>query len=79
MRSVRLALLAVVGALLAAPATAVASPPPPPKLPEPTYETVSQEVLIPMDDGVQLAATVALPVRGRRRRRCRAASRSSSG
>jgi putative CocE/NonD family hydrolase len=34
---------------------------PPPELPEPTFQSVSQEVLIPMDDGVMLAATVALP------------------
>ncbi|MGH2987759.1 MAG: CocE/NonD family hydrolase [Solirubrobacterales bacterium] len=33
----------------------------PPKLPPPTYESVSEEILIPMDDGVRLAATVALP------------------
>jgi putative CocE/NonD family hydrolase len=46
-------------ALIAAPATAAAAPPP--KLPDPTYKSVSQEVLIPMDDGVKLAATVAWP------------------
>ncbi|MEX2196595.1 MAG: CocE/NonD family hydrolase [Thermoleophilaceae bacterium] len=56
------ALVAVIAAaalvgIPAAPATAA----PPPELPEPAYETVSQELLIPMDDGVRLAATVALP------------------
>jgi putative CocE/NonD family hydrolase len=61
MRSVPPALLAIVGALLGAPATAVASPPPPPQLPAPTYETVSQESLVAMDDGVSLAATVTFP------------------
>ncbi len=35
----------------------------PPKLPEPTFKSVSQEVLITMDDGVKLAGTVALPSR----------------
>jgi putative CocE/NonD family hydrolase len=34
---------------------------PPPELPEPTYQSVSHEVLIPMDDGANLAATIALP------------------
>jgi putative CocE/NonD family hydrolase len=34
---------------------------PPPELPVPAYQSVSQEVLIPMDDGVQLGATVAFP------------------
>src|SRR5687767_12537083 len=34
---------------------------PPPELPEPTYESVAKEVLIPMDDGVNLAATIAFP------------------
>ena len=34
---------------------------PPPELPEPTYESVAREVLIPMDDGVNLAATIAFP------------------
>jgi putative CocE/NonD family hydrolase len=42
----------------AAPAGAAA---PPPELPEPTFQSVAHEVLIPMDDGVMLAATVALP------------------
>ena len=50
----------LVTAVLGMPASsAYASPPP--KLPDPTYKSVSQEVLIPMDDGVKLAATVALP------------------
>lgn len=34
---------------------------PPPKLPDPTYKSVAKEVLISMDDGVKIAATVALP------------------
>jgi uncharacterized protein len=46
-------------ALIAAPARAAS--PPPPELPAPTYQSVSQEVLIPMDDGVRIAATVAWP------------------
>jgi putative CocE/NonD family hydrolase len=33
----------------------------PPTLPDPTYKSVSKEVLIPMDDGVKLGATVAFP------------------
>jgi putative CocE/NonD family hydrolase len=50
-----LALVALVS--VAAPASAA-----PPVLPEPTYPSVvAQEVLIPMDDGVQIAATVAFP------------------
>jgi putative CocE/NonD family hydrolase len=53
------ALVAVVAAYVAAPAAAA----PPPKLPDPTYQSVSQEVLIPMDDGVKLAATVDYPSR----------------
>jgi putative CocE/NonD family hydrolase len=52
-------LLALVAAV-AAP-TAGAAPPPPPKLPDATYRSVSKEVLISMDDGVRLAATVAFP------------------
>src|SRR5205807_2928661 len=35
----------------------------PPKLPAPTYQSVSMETLVPMDDGVRLAATVYLPSR----------------
>ncbi|MGH2837377.1 MAG: CocE/NonD family hydrolase [Thermoleophilaceae bacterium] len=47
---------------LLVPATgAHAAAPPPPELPEPTLQSVSQEVLIPMDDGVKLGATIALP------------------
>ena len=34
---------------------------PPPTLPEPTYQSVSKEVLIEMDDGVKLGATIAFP------------------
>lgn len=36
---------------------------PPPKLPAATWKSVSREVLIPMDDGVKLAATIAWPSR----------------
>lgn len=35
----------------------------PPTLPEPRFQSVQREVLITMDDGVELAATVALPSR----------------
>lgn len=36
---------------------------PPPTLPEPRFQSVQREVLIRMDDGVRLAATIALPSR----------------
>src|SRR5687768_13967179 len=52
-----LTIVAVTFALPAGAAQAQA----PPVLPEPTYQSVAQEVLIPMDDGVKLAATIALP------------------
>ncbi|MFL5884450.1 MAG: CocE/NonD family hydrolase [Thermoleophilaceae bacterium] len=48
-------------ALIATAAPAHAASPPPPQLPAPSYKTVSKEVLVPMDDGVRLAATVAFP------------------
>jgi putative CocE/NonD family hydrolase len=35
----------------------------PPTVPAPTFSSVSQEVLVTMDDGVKLAGTVALPSR----------------
>ena len=54
------AALAVAFLVLPAAASAAADPPAP-KLPAPTYRSVAKEVLIPMDDGVQLAATVAWP------------------
>ncbi len=54
-----LTLAAVAMSTWLAPATASAAPPP--KLPEPTYKSVSTEVLIPMDDGVRIAATIAFP------------------
>ncbi len=41
--------------------TRAASDPAPPTLPAPEYQSVSREVLVTMDDGVELAATVALP------------------
>ncbi|MGH2981879.1 MAG: CocE/NonD family hydrolase [Solirubrobacterales bacterium] len=41
--------------------TAAPAAEPAPQLPPPTYETVSQQILIPMDDGVRLAATVTQP------------------
>lgn len=51
------------------PAGAATSPEPrvvsvaqdPPVLPAPTYSSVSEEVMIPMDDGVELGATVTYP------------------
>jgi len=52
--------LPALAAILVLPAVAHAGPPPP-KLPEPTYQSVSQEVLVEMDDGVKLAGTIALP------------------
>jgi putative CocE/NonD family hydrolase len=52
--------VAIAAAVSATPAPA-ASAAPPPQLPAPTYQSVSKEVLIPMDDGVRLAATVAWP------------------
>ncbi|HEV3229904.1 MAG TPA: CocE/NonD family hydrolase [Solirubrobacteraceae bacterium] len=42
----------------APPAVAAA---PPPQLPAPTYQSVSVETLIPMDDGVRLSATITFP------------------
>jgi putative CocE/NonD family hydrolase len=54
----RALLLAICFSLLAAPAQAA---PPPPVLPEPTFQSVAQEVLVEMDDGVQIATTVAFP------------------
>jgi putative CocE/NonD family hydrolase len=51
----------VVASLLGIACAAPASAAPPPELPDPTFQSVSQEVLITMDDGVQLAGTVALP------------------
>lgn len=33
----------------------------PPVLPEPTYASVTEEVMIPMDDGVELGATITYP------------------
>jgi len=56
----RAAALAV-ALVLAVPATAAAVAPP--KLPDPEFKSVAQEVLVPMDDGVNIAATVALPSR----------------
>ena len=51
-------LLALLALGAAAPAHADA---PPPQLPPATYKTVAKEILIPMDDGVRLAATVTFP------------------
>jgi putative CocE/NonD family hydrolase len=42
-------------------ATAVAVAADPPKLPQPGYSFVSEEVMIPMDDGVHIAATITYP------------------
>ena len=52
--------LTALAAILVLPAVAHAGSPPP-TLPEPTYQSVSQEILIEMDDGVKLAGTIALP------------------
>jgi putative CocE/NonD family hydrolase len=41
--------------------TAAAKEPPPPTLPPATYKSVSKEVLVPMDDGVRIATTIAFP------------------
>lgn len=40
-----------------------ATEPADPQLPEPRFQSVSREVLITMDDGVELAATIAFPSR----------------
>ena len=48
------------GAVSAAPA---------PTMPAPTYQSVSTEVLVAMDDGVKLAGTIAFPPATVRRRR----------
>ena len=56
------ALVALLWTLLAG-AAAPAMAAPPPVVPEPTFDSVSQEVLVEMDDGVRLAATVVLPSR----------------
>ena len=54
--------LAVVCAAMAVAAPlASAAVAPPPKLPDPAFQSVSREVLIPMDDGVSLGATIAFP------------------
>jgi uncharacterized protein len=54
--------MAVVFATIGLPAMpAGATSPPPPELPPPTYQSISQEVLVPMDDGVRIATTVAWP------------------
>jgi putative CocE/NonD family hydrolase len=59
-RSIWLApLAATVAALGLAPGAAAAAPAP--KLPDPTYKSISREVLVTMDDGVQIAGTIALP------------------
>jgi uncharacterized protein len=52
------ALAVLVVALLGAPARAAS---PPPRMPPATFQSVSKEVLIGMDDGVRLAATVVFP------------------
>ena len=51
---------AVLTLVLAAPGAAAAEQA---QLPDPTYQSVSKEVVIPMDDGVNLAATVTFPSR----------------
>ncbi len=59
----RLAAAVIAAAWLWTATPAAAADPEPPKLPAPTYQSVSKEILIPMDDGVNIAATVALPSR----------------
>jgi predicted acyl esterase len=59
---IRLVAVAGATAALVLPAAPAAGAPAP-KLPAPTYSSVSQEVLVTMDDGVKLAGTVALPSR----------------
>jgi hypothetical protein len=60
MSALRSFALALVAGVALAPAASAA---PQPELPAPTYASVSEEVLIPMDDGVEIAATVAFPSR----------------
>lgn len=59
----RLTAIAVVVSVAASTAARADTPAPAPQLPPATYKTVAQEVLIPMDDGVRLAATVTFPSR----------------
>jgi len=54
----RIAVVVLGGLAVAVPAPARAAPP---EMPAPTYQAVDQRVLIRMDDGVRLAATVGLP------------------
>lgn len=65
MRTTLIALVGLLAGLLAplatGPVRAVAAADEPPALPAPTYQSISREVLLTMDDGVKLAATVALP------------------
>jgi uncharacterized protein len=61
MTALRILLAALACSLCASPASALAVAPPA-KLPDPTYpKTVAKEVLVAMDDGVNIAATVTLP------------------
>jgi len=55
--------LAVAVAAICLPAWPASAAAPPPRLPAPSYKSVSKEILIRMDDGVRLAATVAFPSR----------------
>ena len=57
----KLAVAAAAVAFALSPGAASAAPAP--KMPEPTYQSVSTEVLVTMDDGVKLAGTIALPSR----------------
>ncbi len=54
-------LLVVVAVTIGLPVSTAIAAAPSPELPAPTYKSVSKEMLIPMDDGVRLAATVAFP------------------
>ena len=51
----------LVFALLAGFVPTAAMAGPPPKLPDPTYKSISKEVLVTMDDGVKIATTVGFP------------------
>ena len=55
------ALLLAPGAVADAPPAAVPLSATPPVLPEPTYSSVSEEVMVAMDDGVEIATTVTYP------------------
>ena len=55
------AFLLAPGAVAQAPPATVGVAEQPPVLPEPTYSSVAEEVLVAMDDGVEIATTVTYP------------------